>query len=689
MALGKRSLNYQWLSQVFIGWFFFLAINLIFNIACKNTLVHFIGIPLLLKVSYFAKASVYTLLFAALVALCFIPRFIKVTDNKKLALTISVIGKLLAFVLITFFFLSWGFYSHSAQFLGIVPLQSIGTESFAHFLSLGHIEPAEWNSIIIAAIATTVVLGSFFPWLLESRPYETRQTLCLYSILLIIAMLFIGNLIGLENTIDLSREKIDVSKVKQALSHKTTPLMFLQSDIKTTLLINRLASLPKGKLELTRRPVISMKNYFKGYNAKTHKRPNIIVILMSSLNAKMLKSFGGEQSVMPNLDKLAMQSTRFTNAYTQSSQLHYASLGIMNSRYPMYSLNTYYYPIATTYPKVSLPYLLTHIGYQTALISSQNEYWGGMLRTFRPTAFHKIIHTEVTEEGKLYKDGLANQKPEYLKRMLGPYKVGKVDDAVTTDMAIDFIKKTDKHTPVMLMMTLKNSSYPFRYPRRPKDNPKATIMKKLEKLKRDHRKSLQFVDVQIGKLLKALKATHRFDNSIIIVSGETGINFDNTNALERPSALSQAVIHLPLIIYRSGAKASVKTEPAMQLDVPPTVLALLGLKPHPSFEGVNLYAKDFNLNRAMYFVTQTQSAYEYAIIKKGYKFVINALTKINKLFNLSDDPNETMNLATREPKISRAYHQQLLGFISAHVDYYQTPALHDHDYPPRYKGINR
>ena len=60
------------------------------------------------------------------------------------------------------------------------------------------------------------------------------------------------------------------------------------------------------------------------------KKPNIILILADDMRASGMNFLGKEQVQTPNLDKLAGESTVFTNAHIRSRQ--YAKSGHANDR---------------------------------------------------------------------------------------------------------------------------------------------------------------------------------------------------------------------------------------------------------------------------------------------------------------------------------------------------------------------
>ena len=102
--------------------------------------------------------------------------------------------------------------------------------------------------------------------------------------------------------------------------------------------------------------------------------------------------YGGTRDVMPAVDALARESRVFTNAYIQASHSNYAGLVPLSSQYPLRSPQMYRYPPDPTYPRVLIYDVLKALGYKTAIFSSQNERWGGMINFHRQSSLDRFFH---------------------------------------------------------------------------------------------------------------------------------------------------------------------------------------------------------------------------------------------------------------------------------------------------------
>ena len=103
------------------------------------------------------------------------------------------------------------------------------------------------------------------------------------------------------------------------------------------------------------------------------KRPNVVLILFDDLGYGEPSSFRAESEFkMPNLDRLAREGMRFTDAHTPSAVCTPTRYGLLTGRYPMRIgqngvLKTYSLPIIDK-DRLTVGRLLQSNGYHTAAI---------------------------------------------------------------------------------------------------------------------------------------------------------------------------------------------------------------------------------------------------------------------------------------------------------------------------------
>ena len=376
-----------------------------------------------------------------------------------------------------------------------------------------------------------------------------------------------------------------------------------------------------------RRPIISMNQYLTGIDKSRVKPWNVLMIQVESLRSDQLRAYGGTRDVMPTLDALARESQVFTNAYIQASHSNYADLVPLSSQYPLRSGEVHTYPPNPTYPRVLIYGVLKAIGYKTAIFSSQNENWGGMINFHQPDRLDRFFHA-ATFDGPTYAPWGDISFAEWVKETKG---AGSVDDRHTVSAATEWLDTVGR-TPFFLHMNLQSSHVPYVVPDdfpRP-FGPKTldfTIMwgkfprDKINVVKDRYADSLFYEDTQIARLFEHLRRKGLWDNTLIVIGGDNGEAFYEHGFASHATALFNEVVKVPMIIRVPGMAAMEDVRPAMFLDIPPTVLELLGLAGPPWVSGDQPVRTVTRSARSIYMIAQTPVVHEAAIVRSGFKLL--------------------------------------------------------------------
>ena len=173
---------------------------------------------------------------------------------------------------------------------------------------------------------------------------------------------------------------------------------------------------------------------------------------------------------------------------------------------------------------------------------------------------------------------------------------------------------------------------------------------------------ISHLDAQIGKVVKALKESGAYDNTIIVLAGDSGLAVGNHGLMGKQSVYDEDGIHVPFII--SGNLIEDKGRRINSLsyihDIFPTICDLAGIEKSASFDGKSLVpvinneveqVRDYTYHA----YKQFQRAYrkgDYKLIEyvradgdhwKTGKFI--AGSKVTQLFNTTNDPWETTDLS--------------------------------------------
>lgn len=422
-----------------------------------------------------------------------------------------------------------------------------------------------------------------------------------------------------------------------------------------------------------------------GYEAGIDRRLNVIVLIVESLRSDELRAYGGSLDVMPAVDDLARESLVFIDHQAVSSHSSYSSVVPVSSQFPLRDSRLHLYPKNPTYPRILLYDLLQPLGYRTAIISSQNEAWGGMANFLASEHIDHFFHAE-TFEGSTY---IPDEDAGFARFASTYGRAGKIDDRLTVDEAIRWIGE-DTRRPFFAYINLQNSHVPYPIPadaptpfgpRRPSFPIRFNFfpVDSAEVVRGVYRNSLHYVDMQIARLVGHLKATGQWEHTILAVMGDHGQAFFEHGFAAHGNQLYEELLRTPLIMHVPGLEPGVRQGLAQHVDVAPTILDVLGMPPHPGFQGVSLLSE----RRVFAYATvQTPMANQYSVSDGRFKLVLDGRSGSSALRDLALDPAESLNWATRMPGIAVQLRERVETWHALQIEYYSNPLLQVNRFAP-------
>jgi choline-sulfatase len=166
---------------------------------------------------------------------------------------------------------------------------------------------------------------------------------------------------------------------------------------------------------------------------------------------------------------------------------------------------------------------------------------------------------------------------------------------------------------------------------------------------RSYLASTSFVDAQIGRLMEGLKASGRFDNTIVVVWGDHGWHLGE-KAITGKNTLWDDGTKVPLIFAGPGVKGGQRClQPAELLDIYPTLIDLCGLVKRNDLEGLSLLPqlKNAATKRDRPAITSHNQG-NHGIRSERYRYIRYA-DGSEEFYDHQSDPNEWTNLAA-DPK---------------------------------------
>ncbi len=421
------------------------------------------------------------------------------------------------------------------------------------------------------------------------------------------------------------------------------------------------------------------------------RRPNVLLITVSSLRADHLGSYGYEKARTPAMDALARAGARFTNALTPQPAKNAAHASILTGTFPSTSgvrtdLVDRLDPAAPT-----LAEALVERGYRSAAIYSWVSFepaYSGLDRGFHDYLDLTINRPEYLSDNRgqalaatyeRLKEYLAVpgavEEAFSLSGGIGEALDGKAD--VTAEATIAWLEE-NKDLPFFLWVHFLDPHYPYTPPP-PFDDvedtgcaeacPDGTLrtVRELEggaqlaaaqinHLVGLYDGEIAFTDQQIGRLLGRLNQLGLASNTLVVLTSDHGQSFAEHDRWFSGSSLYNAEARVPLIVALPGRipADTVVGAAATLPDLAPSILDTLGLEVPDRFEGQSLLPLMLGHSSGddRLAISELGDRSQVAIADRSWKLVWSADDRTARLYYLPDDPNELNDRAQEEPEVT-------------------------------------
>ncbi|WP_405950690.1 sulfatase-like hydrolase/transferase [Streptomyces prunicolor] len=342
---------------------------------------------------------------------------------------------------------------------------------------------------------------------------------------------------------------------------------------------------------------------FKARPAAPGRRPNLLVILGDDLGWADLSSYGAPHIKTPNLDRLARQGVRFTDAYSGSATCSPTRFSLYTGRYPGRTPGGLAEPIANrtqgldpSHP--TLASLLKKAGYSTALIGKWHCGW---LPDYSPTksGWDEFFgnHGGVLE----YFSKLGQLGDYDLYEGDATYKDLRYYTQVLTERAVEYVgRKHDQ--PWLLNLNFTTPHWPWLAEGDAETGAEiaAKIRAATSQLEisdalnqydggsvAKYTEMVQSLDAAVGEVLAALRRSGQEENTLVYFASDNG--GERWSYLWPLSGekfvLQEGGIRVPTIVrwpHRIDA-GQVSHEPNFSPDWTATFLELAGARPDPAY----------------------------------------------------------------------------------------------------------
>ena len=401
-------------------------------------------------------------------------------------------------------------------------------------------------------------------------------------------------------------------------------------------------------------------------------RPNVLLIMTDDMVYADLGSYGGKDIKTPNLDRLARDGVRLTDAYANGVLCSPTRAALISGRYPQRNaIETALGPEGTrglAVSEASLPQLLKNAGYQTALIGKW--HLGGTV-----TGGAKNGGPRAHGFDQFF--GLMGSHVDYWHHNRGPKSEdlwenetqismdGQYLTTLITERSIQFVEQSAAaRQPFFLDVAYNAPHWPYNRPDQPSPAPGsgAHVLANAENppTRADYASMLEAVDGGVGRIVQTVARLGLTDNTIVIFTNDNGGEWLSNNGplFNRTWTVWEGGIRVPAIVKWPGRirGGSTSDQAAITFDWSASILAAAGVDVPSSYEGMNLLpileGRVQKRERTFFWRSAPGSNRTQSAVRQGdWKLVVDANHLL--LYNLRDDIGERHDRTAQRPDIVR------------------------------------
>jgi arylsulfatase A-like enzyme len=392
-------------------------------------------------------------------------------------------------------------------------------------------------------------------------------------------------------------------------------------------------------------------------------RPNIIFILADDLGWGDLSCYGRPDYRTPNIDLLALQGTKFTDAYSASAVCTPTRCGYITGRYPARFKIGLEEPLIASNSRVGLEpnqptvaSLLKQSGYDTALIGKWHlgfrPEWGPNAHGF--DEFFGILAG--AGDYFLHKNGLG--QPDLYENLTPVERNGYLTDLLT-QRAVNYVKKP-RSAPFFLSLHYTAPHWPWQGPKGGEQvqftdkAPEPASMGAGGSLKL-YAQMMKSLDGGVGRVMQAIKTAGIDKQTLVIFTSDNGgERFSYLWPFSgRKGDLLEGGIRVPALVRWPGVLPANRVTRQMAITMDWTATMVASAKADAAaghlFDGIDLLpvirGTSPVIDRTFFWRIYSRDA-----VRDGkWKYVRDG--EVRKLFDLSVDQHEQADFSQKHPEV--------------------------------------
>jgi len=368
---------------------------------------------------------------------------------------------------------------------------------------------------------------------------------------------------------------------------------------------------------------------------------NLIVIVLESVGAEYLGLYGAPYDNTPRLAGLVARGGKwFQNFYAHAASSPKVLVALSASVVPRVDWKLITRDSAE-FDVPLLPQVLAERGYRTCYLHSGYWSWKGRDEFLRARGVETLLDADNLDAQQVFSWGISD------------------DDLF--DAALEWID-ADRSRPFQLLLWTIETHHPYFAGDAPRD-----FGVEDEELNR-YLNAIGQADRRIGELVDELERRGLANDTLIAVTGDHGEVFGEHGQRVHSFGVYEENVRVPFILLHpslAGEPAS-RGEVCQQVDLPATLLGSLGVDRPDSWQGRDLLAAGA-APRAYFFSTGNEVL--LGLREGRFKYIYHVSGGHEELYDLVDDPRETVNVATRESERCASYRRRVGGLVRAQREF--------------------
>ena len=273
----------------------------------------------------------------------------------------------------------------------------------------------------------------------------------------------------------------------------------------------------------------------------TAQKKNVVVILMESMSASLLQTFGQPQRLTPTLDSLYNHAMAFSHCY--SAGIH-TNHGMTASLYSFPALMFRNLMKGTVTPRRDgIPTVLKQQGYHNMFFMTHEAQYDNMKAFFATNGYDDIYAQEdYPKEEVVNSFGVSDH-------FLFDYAFNKINNQAATGKPFFATLLTiSNHPPYVIPEWFK------------------------PKTKEPETQIVEYADWAIGNFLSKARKQSWYNNTVFVILADHGKLVGKVSG-----ELPESYNHIPLLIFGPGVENKRVDKLANQVDLMPTLMSLLGI----------------------------------------------------------------------------------------------------------------